>query len=440
MGEKNFFSRFTQKTPDKATGSSSLEEENKRLRRAVSELSILNDVALAVGTAADPQDMVEKLVSQLLRAVSAEQATVTLFDRTFENTARTQIRVMASSTELPQYHMNQAFVGWMQLYKKPLVIDDPKSDSRFKGIDWDETVRSVMCVPLLVKSEMTGALTVYNKKGGGVFTDEDQRLLPIIAMQSAQIMDNTRLIKENAGMQEQVKLAYDIQRNLLPKNPPEIPGYDIAGTSLPALTVGGDYFDFIPTASGDWAICLGDVSGKGLPASLLMANLQATLRGQTLVDAEVRERIERSNKLMYRSTDVEKFATLFYEVLKFHTHEITFVNAGHEPALMFTSDGKISRLETGGLALGVIDDFPYAQETVAMAPGNVMVIYSDGVTDATNSSDEPYGVERLEAVARKHLGEPASIIVDRIVEAVRAHAKGAAQLDDITVVVVKRVK
>ncbi len=440
MGEKNFFSRFTQKAPDKTTGSSSLEEENKRLRRAVSELSILNDVALAVGTAADPQDMVEKLVSQLLRAVSAEQATVSLFDHTIENTARTQIRVMASSTELPQYHMNQAFMGWMQLYKKPLVINDPKSDSRFKGIDWDETIRSVMCVPLLVKSEMTGALTVYNKKGGGVFTDEDQRLLPIIAMQSAQIMDNTRLIKENAGMQEQAKLAYDIQRNLLPKNPPEILGYDIAGTSLPALTVGGDYFDFIQTASGDWAICLGDVSGKGLPASLLMANLQATLRGQTLVDAEVRERIERSNKLMYRSTDVEKFATLFYEVLKIQTHEITFVNAGHEPGLMFTSDGKISRLETGGLALGVIDDFPYGQETVAIAPGDVTVIYSDGVTDATNASDEQYGMERLEAVARKHLAEPASIIVDRIVEAVRAHAKGTAQLDDITVVVVKRVK
>jgi sigma-B regulation protein RsbU (phosphoserine phosphatase) len=328
----------------------------------------------------------------------------------------------------------------MQLYKKPLVINDPKSDDRFKGIDWDPTVGSVMCVPLMVKSEMTGALTVYNKKGGGVFTEEDQRLLPIIAMQSAQIMDNARLITENAGMQEQVRLAYDIQRKLLPRDPPEIPGYDVAGTSLPALTVGGDYYDFIGTASGDWAICLGDVSGKGLPASLLMANLQATLRGQTLVDAEIHERIERSNKLMYRSTDVEKFATLFYEVLKLGTHEITFVNAGHEPGLLFKTGGsaEVARLETGGLALGVVDDFPYAQETVAMAPGDVTVIYSDGVTDATNLSDEPYGMERLIAVVTEHLGEPAQIIVDRIVEAVNIHAKGAPQLDDITVVVVKR--
>jgi sigma-B regulation protein RsbU (phosphoserine phosphatase) len=335
--------------------------------------------------------------------------------------------------------MNHAFLGWMQLYKKPLVINDPKGDDRFKGVDWDETVRSVMCVPLMVKSEMMGALTVYNKKGGGVFTEEDQRLLPIIAMQSAQIMDNARLIKENAGMQEQVKLAYDIQRNLLPKTPPEIPGYDIAGTSIPAQTVGGDYFDFIQTATGDWAICLGDVSGKGLPASLLMANLQATLRGQTLVDAKVCERIERSNKLMYRSTDVEKFATLFYGVLKTHDHDITFVNAGHEPPLVFASDGGVTRLETGGLALGVIDGFPYTQETIPLAPGDVMVIYSDGVPDATNPSDEPFGMERLSSLIQQFKQEPAAILVEKMVEAVKNHTGEAPQLDDVTVVAVKRV-
>ena len=439
MAEKKFFDKLSQSVFGKAQEGSSLDEENKRLRRAVSELSILNDLALTIGTSADPQEMVHKLVDRLMRAVGAEQATVSLSDRKAQDSTKTQVRVMASSSELPQFHVNNAFLGWMEIYKKPLVINDPKTDQRFKGVDWDPTVREVMCVPLMVKSEMIGAITVYNKKGGGGFTEEDQRLLPIIAMQSAQIMDNGRLIKENAGMQEQVRLAYDIQRKLLPTATPEIPGYDVAGTSLPAQTVGGDYYDYIQTSSGDWAICLGDVSGKGLPASLLMANLQATLRGQTLVEAEVRERIERSNKLMHRSTDVEKFATLFYGVLKVSGHELTYVNAGHEPPLVFSASGGLKRLESGGLALGVLDDFPYTQETVAIANGDVMVIYSDGVTDATNLSDEQYGAERLASIVEKHLGEPASIIVDHIIEAVNAHAKGAAQLDDITVVVVKRV-
>ena len=439
MAEKKFLNKLSQSVFGKTSEGPSLEEENKRLRRAVEELSILNDLALTVGTSADPQEMVHKLVDRLMRAVGAEQATVSLSDRKVQDSTKTQVRVMASSSELPQFHVNNAFLGWMEIYKKPLVINDPKTDQRFKGVDWDPTVREVMCVPLMVKSEMIGAITVYNKKGGGGFTEEDQRLLPIIAMQSAQIMDTGRLIKENAGMQEQVRLAYDIQRKLLPTATPEIPGYDVAGTSLPAQTVGGDYYDYIQTSSGDWAICLGDVSGKGLPASLLMANLQATLRGQTLVEAEVRERIERSNKLMHRSTDVEKFATLFYGVLKVSGHELTYVNAGHEPPLVFSASGGLKRLESGGLALGVLDDFPYTQETVAIANGDVMVIYSDGVTDATNLSDEQYGAERLASIVEKHLGEPASIIVDHIIEAVNAHAKGAAQLDDITVVVVKRV-
>jgi serine phosphatase RsbU (regulator of sigma subunit) len=441
MAEKKLFNKLSHtvfgKVADKDTGP--LEEENKRLRRAVEELSILNDLALTVGTAGDPQHMVHKLVDRLLRAVGAEQVTVSLFDRKAENTAQTQLRVMASSTDLPQYHMNNAFIGWMELNKKPLVVNSPKDDGRFKGIEWDETVRAVMCVPLMVKSELIGAITVYNKRGEGPFTEEDQRFLPIIAMQSAQLLDNARLIEENAGMQEQVKLAYQIQVNLLPKAPPEVPGYDIAGTSIPAQTVGGDYFDYIETAAGDWAICLGDVSGKGLPASLLMANLQATLRGQTLVESEVRERIERANKLMHRSTDVEKFATLFYGALNLREHSLTFVNAGHEPAIVFGASGGVRRLESGGLALGILEDFPYAQETVPLSAGDLMVIYSDGVPDATNAAEESFGAERLSAVIEQHRREPASIVVDHIVEAVKAHAGDSPQMDDITLIVLRRV-
>ena len=444
MAEKKFFNKFSQGVFGKSSesgsaGASSLEEENKRLRRAVSELSILNDLALAVGGTADPKEMVHKLVDRLMRAVGAEQATVSLADPRVVDSTKTQERVVGSSTELPQFHVGDALLGAVQHFKKPLLINDPRNDPRFKGVSWDPMVREVMCAPLMVKSEMIGVVAVFNKKGGGGFTEEDQRLLPIIAMNTAQIMDNGRLIKENAGMQEQLKLAYDIWRKLLPAAPPEIPGYDVAGTSIPALALGGDYYDFIQAASGDWAICLGDVSGKGLPASLLVANLQATLRGQTLVDSEVRERIERSNKLMHRSTDVEKFATLFYGILKVGDHSFTFVNAGHEPPFVFAASGERRRLESGGLALGVIDDFPYTQDSVSFVSGDVLVIYSDGVTDATNTADEPFEAERLAAVVEKHLREPASIIVDHVVAAVAAHSKGVPQLDDITVVVVKRM-
>ena len=444
MGDKGFLNRVSKSVfkkssePDKAPPSGKLEKENKRLRRAVEELSVLNDLALTVSTTQDPQEMVGKIVDRLMRVIKAEQATVTLFDTNIQNTAETEVRIMASSTALPQYHMNNAFIGWMELKKKPLVINDPRNDERFKGMQWDDTIRSVMCVPLTVKSQMIGAITVYNKKGEAGFTEEDERLLPVIAMQSAQIIDNTRLIKENAGMHEQMKLAYDIQKNLLPDKAPDIPGYDVAGTSIPAQTVGGDYFDYISMPTGNWAICLGDVTGKGLPASLLMANCQATLRGQTLVDASVSDRIMRSNKLMYQSTDVERFVTLFYGILDVTAHAMTFVSAGHEPGLVFSPSGDVKRLESGGLALGVIDDFPYKEDSVTFQPGDVMVIYSDGVPDATNVNDDDYGMDNLIALVQEHKNEPAVILVEKIVEAVNAHAGEAPQMDDVTIVVVRR--
>ena len=441
MKDKGFISKLSNSVFGKTSGKQGqpdLAGENARLKRAVEELSALNDIALTVGTTVEPQELVEKLVSCLMRAAKAHQASVTLLGGPAQNTAKTELRIMANSVEMPRYHMNQGFLGWLELNKKPLVINDPANDDRFKGMDWDPTITSVMCVPLMVKSKMIGALTVYNKKGGGGFTEEDQRLLPIIAAQAAQILDNNRLIKENAGMQEQVRLAYDIQRNLLPKEPPHIDGYDVAGTSIPAQTVGGDYYDFIKTPSGSWAFCLGDVSGKGLPASLLMANCQATLRGQTLIEDSIDDRIGRANTLMYQSTDVEKFVTLFYGILNVADHEFTFVNAGHEPAIVVSADGEVERLESGGMALGVVDDFPYKQGAVKFAPGDVLIIYSDGVPDATNLSDEAFGIDELVRLAKELKSEPTIIIVEKIVAAVNQHAGNAPQMDDVTLVVVKR--
>jgi len=294
--------------------------------------------------------------------------------------------------------------GWVLDNKKPLLTNDPATDERFKGLKWDQTINSVLCVPLMVKSELKGVLTAYNKKGGGGFSEDDQRLLAIIAMQSAQVIENARLYEEQEAymrMQEEVRLASRIQLDLLPKEPPAIPGYDIAGRSIPAQMVGGDYFDFIPMEQNHMAICLGDVSGKGLPASLLMANLQATLRGQSLHPIRVNERVERANRLLYRSTDPEKFATLFYGVLGLDDNKLTFSNAGHENPYLFSGGNETKRLSTGGTVLGVVDNFPYDEEVVQFDQGDVLVIFSDGITEAFDKEDtDQFGEERLDRFLR----------------------------------------
>ncbi len=443
MTKKSFRLPFGRSEDGESTENvGALREENRQLKRAVEELSILNDLARAIGASVDSQDIIHKIVDRSMRAVQAEQTVVTLVDRSANEPMKTLVRAMTSSSEHPHYHLNENILGWMHLYKKPLCSNDPRNDDRFRGLKWDENIHSILCAPLMVKSELIGIITSYNKKDRAGFTDEDQRLLAIIAGQSAQIVENARLYEEEkalASIQEQVKLAAQIQADLLPKSPPAIPGYDIAASSIAAQMVGGDYYDFIPVRDGLWGICLGDVSGKGLPASLLMANLQATLRGQTALDAPVGETISRSNRLIHLSTDPEKFATLFIGMLDVGRHQMSYCNAGHENPILLRHSKGIDRLATGGMALGVLDDFPYQQDQTGMNPGDLLVIYSDGIPDAVNEFDHPFGEERFVACVRDAAAEPAEAIMQRVIEAVRAHEQGADRIDDLTIIVVKRV-
>lgn len=419
-----------------------LREENHQLKRAVEELSILNELSRAIGASVDSEDIIHKIVDRSMRAVQAEQTVVTLVDRNANQPMKTLVRAMTSSAEHPHYHVNENLLGWMHLYKKPLLTNDPSTDERFRGLKWEQTILSILCVPLMVKSELIGVITSYNKKGHDGFNEEDQRLLAIIAGQSAQIIENARLYEEEkalVSMKEQVKLAAQIQQDLLPKCPPRLEGYDIAACSIAAQMVGGDYYDFVRVHDGRWAVCLGDVSGKGLPASLLMANLQATLRGQTAILNAVGETIARSNRLIYQSTDPEKFATLFYAVLDPAAGALAFCNAGHEYPMLFRANGSAPvRLVTGGMALGVLEEFPYEEDTARMDPGDTLIIYSDGIPDAVNEFDQPFGEERLTECVRKYATESAEEIMERVVEAVKAHERESPRIDDLTLLVIKR--
>ncbi len=427
--------------PTRTTRPASLEEDNRRLKRAVEELSILNDLARAIGASHDSEHITSTIVRRSLRAVRAEQGVITLVDRQASRDMKTLVRTMAGSHDRQAFHLEGSLLGWMQLNKRPLLMNDPESDVRFPGVRWDESIRSLLCVPLLVKSELTGVLAVYNKRGADGFTEEDQRLLSIVAAQSAQVVESARLYEEEQNllhMREEVRLASEIQLKLLPKIPPRVPGYDIAGSSIPAEIVGGDYFDFIPVDENRLAVCLGDVSGKGLAAAVLMANLQATVRGQTLLRLPPAECVGHVNTLLSRSTDAHKFATFFYAILDSERHELSYCNAGHDPPLLAGRGRSPSLLETGGLVLGFLDPVSYEEEVIALDPGDLLVVYSDGITDATDDRDVPFGTERLSEALDRGRGETAAALIERIVSAVREHAGPQPQSDDMTLVVLKR--
>jgi len=250
------------------------------------------------------------------------------------------------------------------------------------------------------------------------------------------VVSSERSQKEAIEME--LRLARDVQRSLLPLSPPQVHGYDIAGRTIPAREVGGDYFDFIPTDENKLSIVVADVAGKGLPASLLMANLQATLRSQALLDAPPHQCIDRTNKLLFQITRADRFVTVFYGVLDAQNHTVQFCNAGHPPALLFQDRVAPTRLEAGGIILGVKEDAEYKYGSIDIAVDSVLVICSDGVTEAMNKQGEFFGEERLVNIIHQYRHLPAEDLLETIFSQVDAYSSDSYNPDDVTMVVIKR--
>ncbi len=248
---------------------------------------------------------------------------------------------------------------------------------------------------------------------------------------------------ERERLERELETAREIQEKLLPHEMPVVSGFEITGTSLPSQQVGGDYFDFLDMGDEQLGIAIADVSGKGIPAALLMANLQASLHAQIFQPGKVAEIAYRINNLLYRSTDTHMFATFFYGILDRKRSLFTSTNAGHNQPLLFRADGRIERLGEGGLILGFQPNVQYNQQTVTIRPGEVIVLYTDGITEAADPStemvaDDLFGVERLVDIIQANLHNSAREIQSAILEALARHTHNAPQYDDITLVVIKR--
>lgn len=418
-----------------------LSEKNRKLRRAVEELSTLNELAIAISGTIDSEEIMRAIIGRSIRSVGAEQGDITLVDEEKEDSGKTLVRSIVSSGRHSPLHLNQNLLGWMQINKEPLVVNDPPTDSRFRNVDWKESIHSLLSVPLLVRSKLIGILTVYNKEEEEEFSEQDERLLSIIGTQSAQVVENARLQEEEQAlkkMRHEVELAAKIQKQLLPKEQPSLKGYELCGRNVTARSVGGDYYDFIQLDSSKWAICLGDVCGKGMPASLLMSNLQALLRGQITYQPSPGELLQNTNRQFHQSTDAEKFVTLFVGILDTESHTLQYSSGGHEFPFLVHSDNSFRRLQSGGIPLGVMNNQEYEEETVELEPDDKLVIFSDGIIDSQDSEDKMFGEDRLEKLVLEEGAHSADQLMENIFNASIEHNAEAQLFDDMTMVVLSR--
>jgi phosphoserine phosphatase RsbU/P len=420
-----------------------LQEENKRLRTAIEELSVLNEISTAISSTQPLEQIIDLIVRKCVKHLTVEQGAVMLLnEQDEEKPFRTMIRKQDSFSNYLPYRLDAQLTGWMLKNKTPLLINDLEKDERFKFmVNAEFPIHSLLSVPMNVKGKMIGLLTVFNKKTGIGFSNNDQRLLGIIAAQSAQIIENARLYQEEKALrhlQEEMRLAYEIQVDLLPKVQPKVSGYQIAGKSIPAKDVGGDYFDFIKVDEERLAFCIADISGKGIPAAILMANLQASLRGQAKLDRPCKDCVSFTSDILFHNTAPNKFATLFYGILNSITHEITYCNAGHNEPFLFSKENNLTKLSVGGLVAGIVPSYPFEETSICVNQDGLLVLFSDGITEAMNSDEEEFNEDRLKEVILKNRNELPENLIEIIFKEVQEFCNSAEQMDDMTIVVIKR--
>jgi sigma-B regulation protein RsbU (phosphoserine phosphatase) len=298
-----------------------------------------------------------------------------------------------------------------------------------------------LVVPLLLQGETKGVLGLGKKLGAKPYNASDMEFLASLGNLAIISIENARLFQEaieKQKLEDELLIAKQIQRGLLPASLPVIPRCSIAALNLSSKQVGGDYYDVIALADDRFVIAIGDVSGKGAPASLLMANLQAAIRALVPLGLPLSDLTRLVNDLLCDNTGGERFITFFWGILDVPAGTFRYVSAGHNPPMLFRPDGSRELLDKGGLILGIMKTMtPYEEGITTFAPGDLLVLYTDGVSEAMSSTGEEWGEDRLEALVRAHQHDTPEDLIDGVVAAVKVHARDTIQSDDITMVVVR---
>lgn len=339
----------------------------------------------------------------------------------------------------------EGIISLLEAYKAPINLSTLYDERHYHNIS-DLEKENIekgdiqLIIPMIAHNKVIGFINTGPKLSEKPYSQEDTDLLFTVANQTAIAVENSRLYEKEKQLfkvQEEIKLAYKIQSEWIPKSPPHIKGYEIAGSTTPAEVVGGDYFDYIEIDKNKIAFCIGDVSGKGLPAALMMANTQAILKSQTLSALTPADCIEKTNRLICSSSSDEMFVTLFYGVINLKNNIFTYTNAGHNYPVLY-SNSNVSFLKDGGFPLGVQSNAKYIENSLELMHDSVLLMYTDGLTETFNNKWELFGEERLFKAIKEYSSLSPDEIIRKILEDVKDFRKDKSVLDDLTMVVIKR--
>lgn len=402
---------------------------------------VIFDYAAKIAGAQDLDSLLELDAGLARDLVGADRCSIWLVDA---KNKRLWTKVAHGVREL-HIPLGAGLVGACIARNEAIVVNDTSQDKRFlKSVDIESgyVTKSILTLPLHgMDGKAIGAIQALNKPGG--FTHEDVDLLGLCCTYSASTLETQRLRKDAQAAQlllQELEIARDVQQHLLPQSLPPLQGLEYAGYCRSAKFVGGDYYDFLPMPDG-LLFTLGDVSGKGIAAAVLMASIQASLRSHVMGPPDSVARLMTDfNNAVYSFCTADKYSTLFCGLLDVTHRKLTYVNAGQvRPILLRASDGSLERLGSGGFPVGMLEGSKYDQAEVAFQPGDAVLCFSDGISEATNASGDMWDEAAVENVIQAAHGQTAQQLIASLVEAADRFAGEAEQADDMTVVAIRAV-
>jgi sigma-B regulation protein RsbU (phosphoserine phosphatase) len=412
-------------------------------------LALLYRLSQTFNSSLDLDEVLNRVMDEVVATTRAERGFVMLREADGSLDFRVARGMDRETIDDPQFQISRGVVERVAEGGQPMLTSDAQMDDRLslRMSVLSLGLRSILCVPLKLKDQVTGVIYVDNRLQGGVFVQDDLELLTAIASSAAIALENARLYQvavEKGRLEQELQMARTVQASLLPAQAPQFPGWEFAAQWQPAREVSGDFYDFVPTHSGQLALLIADVVGKGMPAALFMALSRTILRASVGDAPSLAEGMARANRLVCADAAEGMFVTVFCALLGPETGEVTYVNAGHNPPLLRrqgdSGEGKpLTELRPTGIALGVLEDSAFEQRSVYLEPGDCLLLYTDGVPDATGTEAQRFGMERLRHVFLKHQHEPAAGIIASLSRAIGEFTGAMPQFDDIAIMIAKRV-
>ncbi len=423
--------------------------DRKFFREAYNAEQILSELSEDVRTMVETKPLLETVSAKISESLHVPQITLLL-----KKGDGFQPAYALGYDVAPMIEFSEGDKTLEKLMKnEPLTIYQDDEDSWVnEEIQTEEraklqTLNSQLLLPIGAKNGLSGVISLSPKRSEEPYSPNDLRLLKSVAAQTGLALENSRLTEEiayEAGQKErlnrELEIAREVQERLFPQELPPTEGLDYIGACRPALGVGGDYYDFLELPEGNFGIAIGDVSGKGIGASLMMASLQASLRGQAIhCGSDLAALMRHVNTLVYEASTSNRYATFFYAQLNIKTRKLIYVNAGHNPPFVIHKNGDVSRLEEGGAVVGMLPTMfiNYTQGEIQLEEGDLLVGYTDGISEAMNPAEEEWGEDAMLEQLKIVYDKPSEEILTHIVAGADEFADGAKQHDDMTMIIVK---